>query len=268
MLARRPLPKSYRDWNRAHAAPFGRDLPFERTLRRLLPAGLVVRWKGPFAVQPNSALRRFEYPWAVEAAALAPGMRVLEIGGGLSGFQFVLDRMGLRVTNVDPGLDARGVGWPCDERAMARLNRLFGTHVDLRNTTIDAAGLERDRFDRVFSISVIEHLPDDELASVLVHVRDVLAPGGLFVLTVDLFLDLVPFTSRAQNRFGRNVDVRRLVTDSGLLLAAGDPAELYGYEAFDPARIQAELGDYLLGSYPALAQCLVLRAPSAPAERE
>jgi SAM-dependent methyltransferase len=268
VLARRRLPKSYREWNRAHAAPFGRDLPLEGTLRRLLPADLLLRWKGPFAVQPNTALRRFEYPWAVEAAALAPGMRVLEVGGGLSGFQFVLDRMGLRVTNVDPGLDARGVGWPCDERSMARLNRLFHAHVELRNQTIEAAGLEPGGFERVFSISVIEHLRDDDVASLLLHVRDALAPGGLFVLTVDLFLDLTPFTSRAENRFGRNVDVRELVAGSGLALEVGETAELYGYDAFDPDRIQSQLGDYMLGSYPALAQCLVLRKPSATAERQ
>jgi SAM-dependent methyltransferase len=261
MLARLPLPKPFRRWNEEHGAPFGRSLPCEGALRRLLPADALLRLKGPFAVQPNSALRRFEYPWAVQAASLAPGMEVLEVGGGLSGFQFVLDAMGVRVTNVDPGLEASGVGWPCDERSMARLNRLFRARVDLRNTTIERAGLETRRFDRAFCISVIEHLPEPDVVQVLRHVREGLAPGGLFVLTVDLFLDLVPFTSRETNRFGRNADVRALVEASALELAVGDPAELYGYEAFDPERIQSQLGEYLIGSYPSLAQCLVLRRP-------
>ena len=39
--------------------------------------------------------------------------------------------------------------------------------MDLRNTTIDKAGLSDGEFDRLYSISVIEHLPADEAMSVM-----------------------------------------------------------------------------------------------------
>src|SRR6187551_2265625 len=99
MIARRELPEQYRQWNRKYGAPFGnwpawRSSPFAKA-----PLWLSSRLLGPFSTQTNNTFRAFEYPWAYHAASLEPGQRVLEIGGGLSGFQFVLSRMGCHVVN-------------------------------------------------------------------------------------------------------------------------------------------------------------------------
>lgn len=263
MIGERRLPAEFEGWNEEHGAPFGRGDPFWVRAKRLLPWSMLWRHRGPFAFQPNSTLRQFEYPWAFHAVSLRPGQRVLEIGGGLSGFQFVLDRMGCRVVNVDPGMEAKGVGWPCDPERMAMLNKLFGTNVELRNTTVADARLEPDSFDCAYSISVIEHLPDDDIDDVVQHVYRVLKPGGHFVLTVDLFLNLRPFTDRETNEYGRNIDVRSLVERAPFRLVQGDPAELYGFPEFDKERIQSQLERYLVGSYPALTQVLVLQKPQA-----
>jgi len=71
-------------------------------------------------------------------------MSVLELGGGLAGFQFVLDQAGCRVVNIDPGMKSEG--WPCDQQSMQTLNRRFKTSVELRNTTIENAGSARQPF--------------------------------------------------------------------------------------------------------------------------
>ena len=141
MLARRALPEEYRRWNRRHGAPFGHRVRGLRVLDRLLPESVLTRMRGPFGIQENNTVRAFEYPWAYHAAPLRAGLDVLDIGGGLGGFQFVLARAGCRVVNVDPGMDAIGVGWPCDESSMRRLNGIFGTSVQLRNTVIERAEL-------------------------------------------------------------------------------------------------------------------------------
>jgi ubiquinone/menaquinone biosynthesis C-methylase UbiE len=200
-----------------------------------------------------------EYPWAFEALNVFPGAKVLEIGGGLSGFQFSLSRSGCEVVNIDPGNSARGVGWPVDPQSIGLLNRRFGTSVILKNCFIEEAGLENSSFDRVVSISVIEHIPRNDILTILGHIRRVLKPGGLVVLTVDLFLDLQPFTAVETNKFGRNVSVRWMVENSGLNLVAGRPEELYGFQAFDAVRILEHLPEYLIGSWPALVQMLVLQ---------
>ena len=272
MLARRGVPPEYQEWNRRWSAPFGnrsRPLRFlehraPRVLDRVPP-----RLRGPFAFQPNNDTRAFEYPWAYFATPLEPGMRALEIGGGLSGFQFVLARDGLEVINVDPGEAASGVGWPCDAPHVARLNRAFHTEVDLRNTTLDRAGVADASNDRVFAISVIEHIPTAEIAGLAAEIRRVLRPGGHVILTLDLFLDLAPFTGRAENRFGWNIDVKHLVEALDLPLVVGDPAELNGYPQFDPREVLAQLPSLVYGfSYPVCTQLLVLRHPDPdpPAE--
>jgi SAM-dependent methyltransferase len=214
---------------------------------------------GPFAIQPNSTTRTFEYPWAFFATPLTAGLRVLEIGGGLSGFQFVLDRHGCTVVNVDPGLEAKGVGWRCDSESIAKLNQVYGTTVELRNTTIDKANLTPESFDRVFSISVLEHLPDDDIRDALTFAYACLKPGGQFVMTVDLFLNVLPFTCRKSNKYGKNASISSFVNFAPFKLVQGRQDELYGFREFDPDRILGNLETYFQGDYPALVQCVVLQ---------
>jgi SAM-dependent methyltransferase len=261
MLARRALPEEYRRWNRRHGAPFGHPVHGLGLLRRLLPERVLTRMRGPFGIQPNNTVREFEYPWAYFASPVRPGLDVLDIGGGFGGFQFALARQGCRVVNVDPGMAAIGVGWPCDESSMRRLNRLFGTSVQLRNTVIERAGLADRTFDVAYSISVLEHLPPEELVTTFTEVYRVLRPGGLFVMTVDLFLNIAPFTSIPHNKFGTNIDLRWLLGQAPFELAVGTPSELHGFEGFAAERVLSNLGDLLVGAYPALCQCLVLRKP-------
>ena len=268
MIAPLDMPRAYLKWNRRWGAPFGSRLyrsvqrwprlrgPFDRTMFRVAP-GL----RGMFAIQPNNATRAYEYPWVFDACRVARGMRVLEIGGGLSGFQFVLDRSGADVTNVDPGEAAHGRGWPVDEHSIARLNRVFGTSIELRNTFLQDAGLESASFDRVISVSTIEHIPESELPSLMSEVVRLLKPGGMFVATVDLFLNVQPFTTRERNEFGTNISVADLIEPHGLELVAGAREELHGYKEFSPGAVQSRLENYLLGSYPALIQTLVAKKP-------
>lgn len=260
MLAPRPIPEPYRSWNQAYGAPHGHDRP--RWLTRLLPGTTVTRLQGPFSIQPNNTIREFEYPWAYETLSPRPGMKVLEIGGGLSGLQFVIERAGAHVVNVDPGMAAAGIGWPCDATTMGRLNGLFGTRVDLRNTVIEQADLEPGSFDAAVSVSVLEHLTDADLGEVMPRVFEALRPGGRFVITLDLFLEVEPFTSKKKCRFGRNIDVRKLVEMAPFVLENGRKEELYGYPEFSAEMVLSELSRHYLGAYPALAQCLTLRKPS------
>jgi 2-polyprenyl-3-methyl-5-hydroxy-6-metoxy-1,4-benzoquinol methylase len=257
MLATAQLPQPYVEWNQIHGAPYGRNLIHPRLKRIFLSEESWQRLRGPFTLQVNNTIRRFEYPWAFIAAKLQPKMRVLEIGGGLSGFQFVLDSHGCSVVNVDPGMDE--AGWPCNQESMRKLNRRFAANVELRNTTIEKADLLGGSFDRAFSISVIEHLPEESAIEVMKHVHRCLKPGGLFVLTSDLFLNLKPFCSRQTNEFGRNQNIRALIDEAAWELLVGDRACLYGFPEFNPDFILSNLEKYFIGIYPALAQCLIIK---------
>ncbi len=261
MLLKSEIPPEWETWNRRFAAPFGRGRWLPLSVRTL---PVIARWCGPFSFQPNNDTRRAEYPWAWEAARLEPGMRVVEIGGAYSGFQFVLAQGGCEVINVDPGLRARGRGWPVASDRIDLLNRRFGTRVTLKNCVLEEAGIEPATCDRVFSISTIEHIPEGDIAPLMREVARILRPGGLFVATVDLFLDLIPFTNAAENRYGRNISVKNLLAASGLELVTGHPSELHGFDEFDPHRVRRRIEEreLLVGArYPALVQALVLRKP-------
>lgn len=254
MLAPRELPADYARWNREHGAPNGHARARRRGVRRL--ARRDPRIGGPFAHQVNNTTRAFEYPWAYHAAPI--GGTVVDIGGSLAGFQFVLAREGCTVFNVDPGEESTGRGWPVNPASIARLNRAFHTDVTLIPSTLEGARIATGSVDTVYSISTIEHIAPGELPAMAREIARVLRPGGRCVLTVDLFLNLRPFTPRDVNEFGTNVSVHDLVEASGLDLVTGLRCELYGYPEFDPQRILATVETRLIGSYPALAQCLVL----------
>jgi SAM-dependent methyltransferase len=249
------IPRSYVRWNRRHGAPRGRP---GRRLDAFAPTLAWARWRGPFAWQGNNLTRTWEYPWAFhQTAARGRPLRIAEVGGGLSGLQWVLARGGHRVINIDPGPSARGLGWELDPARHARLSRAFGAPVELRATTLSDAGLADSSVDVLLAVSVLEHFAPEDIDDLASHARRVLAPGGIAVLTVDLFLDVEPFTSARCNRYGRNVDLRAFLDHAGLVLLRGDPAELRGFPQFSADAIQCRLSRYFVGDYPTLAQCIV-----------
>lgn len=256
------MDRAYAAWNRAWGAPFGQSVryPFPHNLAARLEPGRLreIRERGYFGFQPNNDTRRVEYPWAYHTANLQKGMRVLEIGGGLAGFQFVLSRQGMQVDNVDPGME--DLEWPVSEARIAEMNEAFGTDVRLIKRSAHDADLPAAAYDRIFCVSVIEHMPPAILAATVRNAHRWLKPGGMFLLTVDLFLNLRPFCSREEWRLGRNVPIPEIVDPTLFTLAVGNRAELYGYPEFDPDRILCHLEDYYLGhGCPVLPQMFVLQ---------
>jgi SAM-dependent methyltransferase len=266
MIARRAMPEEHRRWNHRWGAPFGRSLwrfscrlprgtgVMERTLFTLLP-----ELRGPFSFQPNNTTRVAEYPLAFFAQPVVPGLRVLEIGGGLSGFQFVLDRCGCEVVNVDPGMKAHGRGFFVNETSIARLNRAFRTNVTLHHCFLQDARLQDASFDRIYSISVIEHIPVAEIPGIMRRAYALLKPGGTFIITLDLFLNVAPFAAANSNEYGVNVSARMLAESAPFDLIVGDKTELFGFTEFSKDTVISRMDAYFVGAYPALAQFMVLR---------
>ncbi|MEY2420247.1 MAG: hypothetical protein QOI95_314 [Acidimicrobiaceae bacterium] len=265
------MPEDFVAWNDRWGAPFGRNFWWARDARKALTrvglgqSDLAIRVGGPFCVQGNSNTREVEYPWAYFESRLEPGLEVVELGGALAGFQFVLSKQGCHVMNVDPGEEDQAY-WELairlDDDTMARLNRLFRTDVVLVGSTLAQARLASNSVDRVISISTIEHILPSHLPDLGKEIGRVLRPGGLCVLTIDMFLDLQPFTDKLENPYGRNIDVRALVDATGLELVMGDRSELLGFDDCDPNGILRNLGEFYMGyGYPVCAQALVLAKP-------
>jgi len=280
MLARRELPLDFWRFNHKWGAPRGRETALTEQLDilsdrlGLLPESVQKAVKGnaryrrsigPFAYQPNTSTRTYEYPWAHSQLGDLGPSRVLEIGGALSGLQFVLAEDGHEVHNVDPFFDYGTGDYDVDPiKEHSALNELFGTNVVLHRATLPEADLT-GKFAAILCISTIEHLSKDDVEATLLAAKDLMAPGGLLVLTVDLFLNLAPFCLRTSNVWGTNASVAWMEEILGWEMVAGDREELYGYPEFSTENILGQLEIFAIGvDYPQMAQLVTFRAPGGP----
>ena len=119
------------------------------------------------------------------------------------------------------------------------------------------------QFSAVLCISTIEHLSEQDIASTLTAAKEVLAPGGLLVLTVDLFLNLEPFCERKTNQWGSNASIAWIEELVGYEMVVGDRSELYGYPEFSVDEDLVAPGG-VRDSSPSIrtmAQLITFRAP-------
>jgi 2-polyprenyl-3-methyl-5-hydroxy-6-metoxy-1,4-benzoquinol methylase len=259
MLALRKLPKSYREWNLTYGSPYGHS-NVNKYINVTTHNFKTFENEGPFSVQENNTTRVLEYPWAFFSTSIKKDLNVLDIGGGLCGFQFVLAKNGCKVINIDPGTYEDRFKWLCTQESIRILNNIFSTNVTLLNTTLDKANIECNSVDRIFALSILEHLSKKEIKNIMDSAYNLLKPGGYFIITLDLFLNLYPFCSRQKNKFGKNINVKDIIEMNPFKIYKGEKTELYGYPEFNSDNIISNLGKYNIGVYyPCLAQCIVLQ---------
>jgi SAM-dependent methyltransferase len=120
--------------------------------------------------------KRWEYPWALERAGLAPGSRVLDVGCGDSVFPVYLASLAHRVAAVDVEFTTN-------------LGALHGLSTGYTRADMRTLPFTDEEFDAVFCISVIEHLPESQIPVAMQELRRVLKPGGRLLLTTDYYED-------------------------------------------------------------------------------
>ncbi|MFH0754039.1 MAG: methyltransferase domain-containing protein [Candidatus Omnitrophota bacterium] len=262
MIARKVYDSKFARWNNKWHAPYGRLLVKRFLPKKYFTLPAFCNLVGMFSFQPNNSTRCFEYPWAFYAADIQKGMHVVDLGGGYSGFPLMLSKIGCHTVNVDPMKDYSDFKhYQGDhERQYQRLNALFGTQVVLKQCTLQESGIRSLSVDRIFCLSVIEHLDEAARLEVMKECFRILKPEGRMILTIDLFLDLFPFTTRRSNQLGENISIKKLLGGTGFKIEEGVMNELYGFETFNVDSIQSNLGEYLIGeSYPTLVQAFVLK---------
>lgn len=127
----------------------------------------------------NSVLhwsRVFEWPWSVLNGDLDPGVSVLDAGGGHGVLQYALARRCKKVINYDASADSL--------QAVTRLSKALG----ISNLfPVNGDLLEMDyapgTFDRVFCVSVLEHVP--RWREILDKLFRICKPGGVVIVTLD-----------------------------------------------------------------------------------
>lgn len=181
--------------------------------------------------------RYWEYPWAYYHSRLRPGMRVLDAGAGYSPFLYHLAE---RV----PGAEYHAADPSFRFQAPAQL-----AGVRISERPLENLDYSDDYFDLVFCLSVLEHLRPEVRTSAVRQMVRCLRPGGRLVLTVDYFLDWPRWHAARERKRrmyawlpGPNVDVARLVADSGLEpLDPGRTDPHPGSPSFDESKL--DLGE-------------------------
>lgn len=114
--------------------------------------------------------REKEYPWAIMNSEVESGMRILDIGCGDTPFILYLNKIGCESFAIDfaehePYYKDTGVAFITGE--------------------MEELPFEDEYFDRIFLISVIEHVTLDTLKSGIQEIKRTLKKGGLAVIVMD-----------------------------------------------------------------------------------
>lgn len=123
--------------------------------------------------------RLWEYSVCVHNAELRQGEMVLDIGSGGSILPVYLAMCGCVVTCCD---------FKKSKKFRRTIQAIKDFGVNVKVDFCDARDLfyEDRRFDKIFCVSVLEHIPNEEDKKALGEIHRVLANNGIFVGTVDL----------------------------------------------------------------------------------
>lgn len=143
----------------------------------------VFREKGYYPCYSNYT-RDWEYPWAYLNSNLKGRLKILDIGPGKSDFPQFLKNKGHNVSIIDI---FNRKGWGI--KAFLKKNQKINYQIeDVRDMS-----WKNDTFDRIFCISVLEHLKNQEdILKALNEIKRVVKKGGLIIITYDSYLKEFP----------------------------------------------------------------------------
>lgn len=127
-------------------------------------------------------------PWIAAHGEWAPGLRFLDVGAGFSDLASFLART--------HGAEA----WVADDFGASQGEQIWSRWGDpaempqkhpevkyvFKNLGQDVPEIPEASFDRVYSVSVLEHVPPEKIAAVLKHMGKLLKPGGLLMCSIDI----------------------------------------------------------------------------------
>jgi len=151
-----------------------------------------------------TAAQNNKYRRLAEAIDLRPGQKLLEIGCGWGGFaEYAAKTFGAKVVGLTISKEQR-------EFAQARIQSAgLSDHVEIR---LQDYRDERDAYDRIASIEMIEAVGEEFWPSFFSQLRDRLSPGGL------AGIQAITIQDRLFHTYRREVDfIQRYVFPGGML---------------------------------------------------
>lgn len=190
------------------------------------------------------ASRLWEYPWAITETGLRPGMKCADVGCGQSPFTVYLKEISkCEVTGFDPDRGPTNQAKHCHGVPDSFINR---TGIPVVKSGIEKIKWRNNYFDRVFCLSVIEHVDTTQSANKgMKEVARILKPGGLALISVDV------------NLKKRMANPLELIWESGLILRG----------SIDLLMPRERFGIFCDGAQPADVFGFVLEKPAGKIKR-
>lgn len=145
--------------------------------------------KYAFDPSPLHWSRQMEWPWVIKEGDFKYGQKVLDIGSGWSVLKYAMAR---RVYDGQMGgVIALDINPEFIERTKPSIEKMKDIGIyGITQVCGDAVALPfpHHYFDRVVSVSVLEHIPNAHLKCVQEMVR-VLKPGGLALFSMDMVVE-------------------------------------------------------------------------------
>lgn len=130
------------------------------------------------------APRLWEYPYAILNADLKPGLRCADVGCGMTPFTVYLkDVAKCDVVGFDSDLYEEGYRFKAFGVNAAFVEK---TGLNIVRSSAEKIEAEDNSFDRVFCLSVIEHLKGPVAIKGMQEMARILKPGGLAIITLDV----------------------------------------------------------------------------------
>jgi len=166
-------------------------------------------------------IKGHNHPWILTNGDWQPGMKVLDVGAGYSDLaahladQYDLEAWVADSFGMNDG-DPLWSRWGAPDKLMEQNPQVNYVFKDLGSPVPE---LEPGSFDRVFSVSVLEHIHPQLIGDVLLHMASLLKPGGLMLHAVDF-----PFPRTVtQPGVGKSLAVFGRILLRHALIALGAP---------------------------------------------
>ena len=161
-------------------------------------------WDAGFCDKESWYLKGIQDAFVVSQLRASSGLRICEIGGGNSR---VLRQLASKNTcvNVDKFEGSGNGPQVIDVIPGVEIVRSYMGEFD--------SALEDASFDVVFSISVLEHIPDDSLGDCFADMARILKPGGRMLHAIDLYVHEKPREVSRVNAYRRHAENPELGLD-------------------------------------------------------
>lgn len=171
----------------------------------------------------KTSIRSIEYPWVLEKITQNSATTVADIGAGVSPLPIVLGQREYLVTTLDfhPILRDLNKQEEWNEWGFLDYSTIMPT-INSHNMNVLKYS-PKEKYDIIYSVSVVEHMPRKSWEQVVRWVARWLKPGGRFILT----LDMIPASNQLWN-YSEGMEVEPL-TEHGSLADFRDTLKKYNF---------------------------------------